>query len=299
MTAPARKENAVPPEAEILRQALRAPVALCDVKTLKFPPTYSSGAEVITTNRFVLVLDGELDYTVNGLSCRLKKGQQFFVPAWVRREWHPRPRMHCELIWCEFFSQAAQGGDAEAASPYVRTCPRPRPEEEALRRMTALWPGFRIVNGGAGDASGGALPLGTQLRLEGELKALLARFWSEAQPWGAGDDDSRACVLTLHAEVKKALLYLNQHHRRPDALRELYRRLKLSPNHFRLLFHREIGCSPQDHLLRVRMRQARHLVLGSDIPLKEIAMAVGFSDPLFFSRQFRHFFGASPSSYRR
>jgi AraC-like DNA-binding protein len=46
------------------------------------------------------------------------------------------------------------------------------------------------------------------------------------------------------------------------------------------------------------MARARELLLTTDESVASIAAAVGYSDPFYFTRQFRRVNGASPTSFR-
>jgi AraC-like DNA-binding protein len=281
---------------DCLEQWLRSPLTFHDVRRMKFSSSYSSGSEIISTHRFLLVLKGELHYTVEGVTAKVKPGHQVFTPAWVRREIHPRPHNACEYIWCEF---SADGVEFDASTLFFRKCRNPGLEQAALTRMLKIWPGPRILANYAGNQSAiGDLPRADQLRLEGELKAMLARFWSEAAPWNQEGIRASASAPPLHPELKKALIWIRKHYMKPAALQDLYKEIHLSPNHFRLLFHGAMECSPQDYLIAMRIRRARFLVLNSDFTFKEITAMTGFSDPSFFSRQYHQFFGTSPRADR-
>ncbi len=282
---------------DCLEQWLRSSLTFHDVRRMKFSPTFSTGSEIISTHRFLLVLSGELHYTVEGVTAKLKPGQQVFTPAWVRREIHPGLGHSSEYIWCEF---SADGVDFNASSLFFRKCRNAGLEREALTRMLKIWPGPRILADFHGNPSAaGALTRLDHLRLEGELKAMLVRFWPEAAPWNPGGlTTPPPPASSLHPELKRALIWIREHYARPSALQDLYKEIHLSPNHFRLLFHQVMHCGPQDYLILMRMRRARFLVLSSDYSFKEVAVLVGFSDPSFFSRQYHHFFGASPRAAR-
>ena len=87
--------------------------------------------------------------------------------------------------------------------------------------------------------------------------------------------------------------YQSDHH-----VDELARQHNLSPTHFRRLWQQQIGCSPQQYLHQVRMRSAARMLAAGQMPIQEIAAAVGHQDPLYFSKRFRTFFKSSPSEYR-
>jgi CheY-like chemotaxis protein len=54
------------------------------------------------------------------------------------------------------------------------------------------------------------------------------------------------------------------------------------------------------HFIRhIRLQEARQLLLNSDLNISEIAYAVGFKDPAYFSRVFTETFEESPSTVRR
>lgn len=74
---------------------------------------------------------------------------------------------------------------------------------------------------------------------------------------------------------------------------------RISQVHFRRLFTREIGKSPQAYLLEHRLHYAAQLLLSTDMLIKEIAWASGFGGAFYFSRQFRKKLKMSPAEYRK
>jgi AraC-like DNA-binding protein/mannose-6-phosphate isomerase-like protein (cupin superfamily) len=68
-------------------------------------------------------------------------------------------------------------------------------------------------------------------------------------------------------------------------------------DYFRRAFRERIGMTPQKYLELKRMEYAVHR-LGLGQTVKETAAELGYSDPYFFSRMFKQYIGASPSSYR-
>lgn len=58
------------------------------------------------------------------------------------------------------------------------------------------------------------------------------------------------------------------------------------------------GTSYREVLERVRLTQAKHMLLHTDIPLSEVALAVGLSDASAFTRAFRRAEGVAPSLWR-
>lgn len=103
----------------------------------------------------------------------------------------------------------------------------------------------------------------------------------------------------MHPEVRLALAWLEENYGSASALEEFRARRSMSRDHFRILFRRHLGCSVGAHLNRLRMQEAMNLLKQSALPIKAIAIEVGFSDPPYFSRRFQKFWDISPSEVRR
>lgn len=64
------------------------------------------------------------------------------------------------------------------------------------------------------------------------------------------------------------------------------------------LFRRSTGMSLYAFLTHKRMESAMELCRESDLAVKQIALGLGYRDPLYFSRAFRRFHGMSPLQAR-
>lgn len=73
----------------------------------------------------------------------------------------------------------------------------------------------------------------------------------------------------------------------------------LSTSRFAHLFRQELGVPPVRYLERLRLEQAKALLLTTSLPIKTIADEVGYPDPLHFSGCFRRVVGHSPREFRR
>ena len=73
----------------------------------------------------------------------------------------------------------------------------------------------------------------------------------------------------------------------------------LSQRQLERLFKAHYCCSPLDYYLRLRLEQARNLLLESTLPVGEVARAVGFGGSSHFARRYAERFGATPSAERR
>ncbi|MBT5901896.1 MAG: helix-turn-helix transcriptional regulator [Opitutaceae bacterium] len=82
-------------------------------------------------------------------------------------------------------------------------------------------------------------------------------------------------------------------------IQELAQAQGIAVDYFSRLFRDVMGERPQSYILRNRMARAQHLLRETHLSVGEISHVLGFRDSFYFSRQFRTFYGAPPSIYRR
>jgi len=90
------------------------------------------------------------------------------------------------------------------------------------------------------------------------------------------------------------------HHRyhEPLSLDALAEALHVSSYHLSHVFSAESGFTLSSYLTGVRMERAAELLQQGKLGVAEVARAVGFRDPLYFSRVFKSHYGLTPSSFR-
>jgi AraC family transcriptional regulator of arabinose operon len=100
--------------------------------------------------------------------------------------------------------------------------------------------------------------------------------------------------------VARALHYLRGHHQGTVSVEDLAAQAHMSRYHFTRLFKRATALTPMDYLEKFRIGRAKEMMLSQpDLRLNEIANAVGFADPAYFSRVFRKREGMSSKAYRK
>lgn len=72
----------------------------------------------------------------------------------------------------------------------------------------------------------------------------------------------------------------------------------LSVSHYRTIFKQCLGLSPQAYILDLRIKNARDLIMRTNLTLKEISSLVGYHDQFYFSRVFKSHTGIIPSQYK-
>jgi len=72
----------------------------------------------------------------------------------------------------------------------------------------------------------------------------------------------------------------------------------LSPWYFVRAFKQTAGVSPHRFLLQSRVERVKHLLVETELPLAQIAIAAGFGDQSHCTRWFRKLVGITPSRFR-
>lgn len=78
----------------------------------------------------------------------------------------------------------------------------------------------------------------------------------------------------------------------------LARETGLGESQFVRLFRQEMGETPKQYFDERRRNYCREMLIGSDVPVKEVAFSLGFKRLSDFSAWFKHHFGLSPRSFR-
>lgn len=149
------------------------------------------------------------------------------------------------------------------------------------------------------DAAGRADSL-----LLGQLHHVLIRHllrWHSTAPRGARAalaGESRVAPLAPSA-LDRVREFVHDRLAEDIGLGELAALAHLSEDHFIRSFRAATGVTPYRYLLRARLDRACVLLRETELGVAEVAEAVGFHSPAYFSARFRRQLGVSPSQYRR
>ncbi len=100
-----------------------------------------------------------------------------------------------------------------------------------------------------------------------------------------------------HPLVQSTMAIVHARFREPLKLQDVAREQYVNPAYLGRLFHAQTGQSFRDYLTKVRMRHAVQM-LREKRPVSEVAEAVGYGDPNYFSRVYKARFGCSPTESR-
>ena len=104
---------------------------------------------------------------------------------------------------------------------------------------------------------------------------------------------------SLENEVELAMHYFRENYRSEINVEDYALLRGMSASNFYRVFKQISGSTPLQYILKLRLSNAQNLLENSNLSIAEIASAVGYENPLYFSRLFNKHIGVSPSEYRK
>ena len=211
-----------------------------------------------------VVINGELEYNVNGKKVCLESGDVICIPEGAVRE---RKESEGEVDYVSFNFTC----DREIRLP--------------LQLKNAVHSDVLLLV--AAYDKIGVSPYFDNREKNGHLLACLVSVLEDRA------ERQKFSPLTL-----KIMKYIRENMDKKITLEDITRLTFFSSVYCDTVFKRETGRSIIDHLIDIRVDEAKKLLLEGTMSLKEISESVGFNDYNYFSRVFKSRTGYPPSSYR-
>ena len=232
-----------------------------------------------------VILAGEGVFEIGGVRRTLHAGQMFMLKPGIRFRYHPNPANPWSYCWIVFDgNRAAEYAEAAGFTSNVYVLDS-RVDPSRFYRICE-----RILNSPQLNGFSALRRLGLTLE-----------YLSLAM--------ESASINEKHAGKKHMPLYQKSEYVRHavDYIRYNYSGINVSDiskylgidrSYFSFIFKQEMGISPNEYLLQVRMRQASRMLVSPTMSVQDISRYVGYEDSLTFSKAFKRFFGISPKFYR-
>ena len=96
------------------------------------------------------------------------------------------------------------------------------------------------------------------------------------------------------SRIARAIRWLKDHYSEPLRIESLADKVGMSASAFHLHFKGVTAMTPLQFQKRLRLQEARRLMLGDHLDAADAAFRVGYESPSQFSREYRRVFGAPP-----
>ncbi len=106
---------------------------------------------------------------------------------------------------------------------------------------------------------------------------------------------------TLPPNIEElSVTYMDIHYHEPTfSVEHMCRALHVSHSYLCKKFKQKWGKQPRKYLIEVRMREAKELLVKTDLNIKEIAFSVGFCDEIHFMKTFKTQEGITCKEYKK
>lgn len=98
--------------------------------------------------------------------------------------------------------------------------------------------------------------------------------------------------------IQEAIHYMEQNFQNDISIEEIAAVCGINRSYLGKIFRNSIGRSPQEFLMNYRMVKAAELLKLTTLSIADIGTAVGYGNPLHFSRAFKNIYGVSPREWR-
>lgn len=240
-------------------------------------------------------ISGSGRFLIDGTSHEIKKGAVRFS--------HPNETIHgiapycCCTIFFDLFdpsnTENEWNGNASMLSPADPLCSGGQTRHHYTSDILDAFPCFFYTAGNKKSFFLEALEsfyqggIGSTFRQNALLMGILSEYYYVIK-WQKGRSPA----------VKKSVEYIHEHFTENITLETLSVLTNYSSLHIRRKFVSEIGMSPSEFLLSVRLTKAKKLLAETSNNIIDVAAMCGFLSEAYFYTTFKSSFGITPGKYR-
>ncbi|MCR5197047.1 MAG: response regulator [Pseudobutyrivibrio sp.] len=127
-----------------------------------------------------------------------------------------------------------------------------------------------------------------------EIKLWFVDKIKESSMWVSNKHEEQSM-----SAVNKAKQYIDENYMKELTLDDVSRVVNISSYYFSKVFKEETGENFIDYLTKLRIEAAKKLLKTTNKSMKEISAEVGYTDPNYFSRNFKKYTGKTPTDYSK
>jgi len=238
-------------------------------------PGYSLTRESFDSFLLMYIQKGELSLTYKGLTRRIDAGHFVLLDCYQLHSYSTDVGWEC--IWCHFDGITARSYYNNIISHLgnVFSMPDTYP---VLSKLTSI---LKIFYRGT---------LVREPLLSKYLTDILTEFLLYTPASKLAGNSSNV--------AEETITYINEHFQEYIPVEDLASRVGLSQYHFIRIFKKETGFTPHEYLVNTRIATAKYLLKNTQMSVKDICFASGFSCESVFCGAFKRRQGMTPIQYR-
>lgn len=142
-----------------------------------------------------------------------------------------------------------------------------------------------------------AMPDAKTLENAGSKKEILQLFGDWVECWV--ENLSNQARMERHYAIRKIAAFVRDRLNGKISLKDAADHTFMNKSYLSTLFKNETGVTFSEYVLGQRMSKAAALLKDTDLPITDVAAAVGYPNFGYFGQVFRKVFGCSPSRFRK
>ncbi len=240
---------------------------------------------------WIAVLQGEMNYNINGEIITLKQNEGVFVNAGQLHYGFSPSKNECDFI-CILIHPMLLCVSPAVEQTYVMPLLENRSMPYLKLSADVAWQGELLA--GVLDMyrakEAPAAPL--------TVSSLFLKMWSVLFRHSdtSASPKSQSGDFTI---LKNMIGFIQKCYREKITLNDIALSGAVGQSKCCKLFDRYLGVTPNEYLTQYRLRQSTWYLKNTDMTVTEIAQSVGFSGSSYFAETFRKWCDRSPSEYRR
>lgn len=239
---------------------------------------------------FMFIMEGSLEYSVNGESIHLEAGEGIFVNSRrIHSNYSPKGK------YCVFLCVILHPSYL-CVSNYV--------EQKFITPMTDT-SSFDYLLLSKDDWTGEIIDTIVNIFEHGEPDTLeleiLESCFKVARLMYHNIDLSKTKSTASNVHVntfKEMMLYIQEHYMEKVSLEEIASAGNVGKTLCTKIFKHFVQSTPTEYLIKYRINKSLELLTGSDLSVTDIAYATGFTSASHFTKTFREQLGYTPNKYR-
>lgn len=233
----------------------------------------------ISEHILIYCINGSGTIQVNGQSYLIDPNSFMVIPAHQPHIYWASKKDPWSIYWIHFGGKKSQLFEKFFGYPVpIKACPDSRIDDRVNlfnEILTALELGFSKKNIEFANLS---------------LHSILASFFYV--------DLYRASKGYLSKNpVDQAILFMQKNLTNNIKIEDIAQHVQLSESHLSKIFRNKTGSPPFDYFINLKMQEAIRLLTNKSLRIKEVAFALGYDDPFYFSRLFKKHIGKSPGAF--
>lgn len=243
---------------------------------------------------FIVVLEGEMDYTVNAETIHLRKNEGIFINSKQLHRGFSPSYSECEFI-CVILNPILLCSQHSIENKFVNSIINNPCIPYFLLHTETEWENniMEIVKQIYLQRQEEVAPLIIQSHFFRIWSLLYENFRSYQTPAITHNSHSRLTTM------KEMLSFIQRNYMDKITLGDIAKSGNVSKTTCSNLFKTHLHETPVNYLIRYRIMQSEELLKTTDKSISEIAYEVGFSDPSYYTASFQKIFQHSPTNHKK